>query len=67
LPSTSTWISEEIVEDSYEIEVQRDAPAGSYDLEIGVYDPTTSERLRVADAAGAEIGDRAILQRVEVR
>lgn len=60
---TSGWARGEVVEDSYEIEVQPDAPPGAYSLEVGMYDPTTGERLRLV---GAE-GDRVVLQQVTIR
>ena len=64
---TSAWVAGEVVDDVYEIEVQRDAPVGSYEVEIGIYDPRTGERLKVAGADGVERGDRVVLESIEVR
>ena len=65
LPTTS-WVEGEIIEDGYEIEVSRDAPAGEYVLEIGMYHWETGERLRVFDSHGTPQGDRILLSVVRI-
>lgn len=44
---TSGWVPGEIVIDPYEIPIRTDAPDGEYRLLIGMYDPSTGERLPV--------------------
>ena len=65
LPTTS-WVEREIIEDWYEIEVSRDAPAGEYVLEIGMYQWETGERLPVFDERGTPQGDRILLDRIQI-
>jgi hypothetical protein len=65
LPTTS-WVEREIIEDGYEIEVSRDAPAGEYVLEIGMYHWETGERLRVFDSHGTPQGDRILLDQIQL-
>jgi len=43
---TVWWEAEEIVSDKLRLSIQ-DVPAGRYELAVGVYDPETSNRLRV--------------------
>jgi len=64
LPTTS-WVEGEIIEDGYEIEVSRDAPAGEYALEVGMYQWETGERLPVSDEYGTPQGDRILLDQVQ--
>ena len=64
---TPAWLKGEVVEDVYELEVQPDAPPGQYEVEVGMYDPQTGERLRVSGADGEDRGDRIVLRKVEVR
>ncbi len=45
----------------------RDAPAGPYSLELGLYDPLTGERWAVLDSAGQPVADRVLLSAVEGR
>ena len=63
---TSTWLRGEIVEDTYDLPVQPDTPPGSYEIEVGMYDPATSARLAVTDRSGASEGDRIVLGQVRV-
>lgn len=44
---TSRWLSSEIVTDSYQIQIPQNTPAGSYQLEIGLYLAETGQRLQV--------------------
>ena len=51
-----------MVEDSYVIPVQADAPQGTYRLIVGMYDPQTMQRLPVLDKEGQAQGDSVLLQ-----
>jgi hypothetical protein len=58
---TTTWRSGEVIVDSYAIPIDAQAPAGSYQIEIGLYDPATGVRLLLqAD------GDHLVLTSVKV-
>ncbi|MGQ9555126.1 MAG: glycosyltransferase family 39 protein, partial [Anaerolineae bacterium] len=56
---TTDWRQDETIVDQYVIAVQADAPAGEYELRLGLYRPDTGERL---PAIGADtVGDYARL------
>jgi hypothetical protein len=64
---TSGWLIGEIVVDEYDIPVRGDAPPGDYNIEIGMYDLISGERLTAFDAEGERlVDDRVILTKVEV-
>ena len=48
LPTTS-WLAGEYLTDSHQINVNSAAPPGAYRLQIGLYDPTTGQRLLTPD------------------
>jgi len=58
---TTDWRAGDRVQDRHLIEVAPDAPEGLYQLQVGMYDPSTGQRLPVTDATGAEVGDRVLL------
>lgn len=47
LPTTG-WIEDEYITDVHIIALPADLPAGAYQIEIGLYDPTTGARLKTA-------------------
>lgn len=53
---TSRWLPEEVVVDSYTIDLPADTPPGAYPLEIGLYVAETGQRLLLsgADANGED-------------
>jgi hypothetical protein len=59
---TSEWREGEVVEDSYVIPVQADAPQGTYRLIVGMYDPQTMQRLPVSGKEGQAQGDSILLE-----
>ncbi len=59
---TTAWRPNEIVPDAYRVSIDPDAPAGTYQIEIGLYDPATGSRLPV-DAGG----DSMIVAEISVR
>jgi hypothetical protein len=59
---TTGWAVGEIVADPHEIVVDRDAPQGSYVVEIGFYDPVTGDRMPALDEEGQPLEhDRVLL------
>jgi hypothetical protein len=64
---TTRWAPGEVVVDTISISLQG-APAGTYDLALGAYDPADGERLPVVDADGIlQVGGRLVLREEEVR
>jgi hypothetical protein len=60
---TSGWVPGQIVIDPYLIPVAGFASAGSYQLEVGMYDPQGVVRLPIVDGAGVRLpDDRVLLQ-----
>jgi hypothetical protein len=56
LPTTS-WLAGEYLTDPHQVNVSSAAPAGAYRLRIGLYDPTTGQRLVTPEGKDhAEIG-----------
>lgn len=58
---TMGWIEGEIIVDEYHIVVDPAAPPGDYALRIGMYDPTTGQRLSAFDAQREPLGDDVLL------
>jgi hypothetical protein len=58
---TSTWGQGETIEDRYLVLLDPDAPAGSYQLEIGVYLLATNTRLPVINGEGLPVDDHVLL------
>lgn len=54
---TSTWNTGETIEDTYEVRLAPDAPPGDYRIEIGLYLPTTFQRLYVVNDDDEAISD----------
>ena len=60
---TTTWVKDEYLLDfMYLISLPTDLPRGNYQIEIGMYDPTTGERLPVFNAQGQAVGDRIVIK-----
>ncbi len=49
---TSLWMQDEVVQDSHQLPIPADLPAGSYQVQVGLYVQQTGARLRVNDAPG---------------
>jgi hypothetical protein len=58
---TTAWLPGEVVEDAYAIKVLAGAPSAQYALEIGMYDPTTGDRLPVLDAERQPADNRVLV------
>ncbi len=61
---TTRWEEGEIVVDFYHLPIPPEAPAGEYEIEIGIYLLSTLERLPVRGPGGE--GDRILLGRIRV-
>lgn len=58
---TRSWVEGEFIADSYTIVLNPDAPVGEYHIGVGMYDPTTMQRLPAFDAAGKRWRDDCIM------
>lgn len=58
---TTDWRAGEMIVDKYDIVIPPAAPAGQYELEVGLYDGTTGERLPVLDRTGQKQDGRVLL------
>jgi 4-amino-4-deoxy-L-arabinose transferase-like glycosyltransferase len=58
---TTDWRAGDFILDRHLIEVEADAPEGIYQLQVGMYDPSTGARLSVTDAEDVALGDRVLL------
>lgn len=63
---TTAWAMGETVADPYRVPIQINAPPGLYQIEIGMYEPVTGQRLAVLSEEGQRVGDRILLQPIEV-
>ena len=63
---TTSWVTGEIISDQYDIVVDPEAPSGNYVIEIGMYDPSTGQRLPVFANGQREEGDRLLLEEVKI-
>ena len=64
---TSAWRLGEVIVDPYDLTVKPETPPGLYDVEVGLYDGATLERLRViADDGRLTDADFVFLSRIRV-
>jgi len=61
---TTNWEKGEIVVDFYHLPIPPEAPAGEYEIEIGMYLLSTLERMAILGPGGE--GDRILLGRIQV-
>ncbi len=64
---TTGWVSGEVIIDAYDIPIDSDAPPGRYSIEVGLYNAATGERLPTFTEGGESLGDRVLLESIEVR
>ncbi|HEX5417076.1 MAG TPA: hypothetical protein VFZ25_15540, partial [Chloroflexota bacterium] len=64
---TTGWIPGEYVVDTHELALGSSAAPGTYQIEVGMYDPRSGQRLRVSQSDGADPGDRVILGTIVVK
>jgi 4-amino-4-deoxy-L-arabinose transferase-like glycosyltransferase len=65
LPTTQ-WFLGQIIVDEHLLNIDGNAPAGEYEIEVGLYRTETQARLPVRDAQGLPLGDRVLLGRWRV-
>ncbi len=65
LPTTN-WVAGETIRDVREMILPSGTPTGRYRLEVGMYDPDSLERLTATDKSGTVVGDRIVLDYVQV-
>jgi hypothetical protein len=58
---TTSWVEGEYIADSYVIVVSPDAPRGEYQIGLGMYDPTSMERLPALDDNGTPWPDDRVM------
>ena len=58
---TTRWLPGQTVPDRHEIALPPDMPAGVYQIEVGLYDGETGERLSVSAGTGSDPAARRIL------
>jgi len=68
-PPTTTWKAGQVVSDTYDLTVRPDAPAGVYEVEVGVYSPAPPafDRLRIVTDDGRITENFVLLSKVRVR
>jgi 4-amino-4-deoxy-L-arabinose transferase-like glycosyltransferase len=65
---TSRWQQGEVIVDRHELVLPVEIPAGTYPIEVGLYDPQAGgTRLNVLDAAEQPQGDKIIIGEIKVR
>lgn len=64
---TTGWVPGEVIADSYAITLGDATPPGKYQVEIGFYDAASGVRLPIFDVNGTRLGDRILLQDLEVQ
>ena len=63
---TATWKEGDLVEDRYELLVKEDAPAGVWDLQVGMYGANDGVRLKLLGEGGHVQDDRILLGKVRI-
>lgn len=64
---TFQWPVGRVIRDRHTMSIDPDAPPGVYSLEVGMYLLETGQRLPVRTAGGELVGDRMLLEPIEVR
>jgi hypothetical protein len=65
LPTTN-WLEGEVIADEYEVPIKAGAPPGEYTIEIGMYEPSTGERLEVRGEGGDVEGNSIVLHKIQI-
>jgi hypothetical protein len=63
---TTEWRRDEIVRDQYDLIISPDAPAGEYQIEVGMYVAGTGERLPVIGPQTGQRADRVLTEGIQV-
>lgn len=64
---TSGWVAGEYVVDHYDLAIKPNAAPGTYQIEIGLYNPANGVRVPVKGPSGKSNGNRVILATVQVK
>ncbi len=64
LPTTG-WVKDEVITDEYLVPMDEDVPPWQYTILVGMYDPRTDERLRIA--SGKQTPDSITLGSIGVK
>jgi hypothetical protein len=56
---TDTWVAGDVIVDPYVIPIPPEATPGNYRVQVGLYDPTSGQRL-LAIEAGSQLTDDSI-------
>lgn len=59
--ATTTWKVGEIIDDRYGLQMPEDAPLGEYEIEVGMYDPESAQRVPVIDWQQYPIKENRVL------
>ena len=63
---TTGWRAGEVIIDDHLIPIAADAPAGTYTIEVGLYEPVGGGRLAVIGEDGGVVGDHVIVTAVDI-
>jgi hypothetical protein len=63
---THSWATGQVIVDEIALPVYDDAPLGVYHIAVGLYNPTSADRLPVYDATGIELPNDQIELPLEV-
>jgi len=63
---TTGWRAGEVIVDDHLIPIAADAPAGTYTIEVGLYEPVGGGRLAVIGEDGGVVGDHVIVTAVDI-
>jgi hypothetical protein len=63
---SNTWAAGQVIVDEYAISLPEDAPAGQYQIGVGLYDAATGVRLAMTDPAGAAVPDNLLVLPAQV-
>jgi len=64
---TTEWKEGEVIRDQHSIAIPPEAPAGEYQLEVGMYDWASGVRLALVDRDGDVIRDKVLFEKIKVR
>jgi hypothetical protein len=65
LPTTS-WLEGEVIADEYKVPIRPGAPPGEYLIEIGMYEASTGERLKVQGEGGDMERHSIMLHKIQI-
>jgi hypothetical protein len=64
---TTAWLPGQVVSDNHLLRLAAGAPAGAYTVQVGLYDPSSGQRLPASGQAEQAGSDYALLGPVVVR